>query len=1328
MIGMMAVLKAVQLAIGGIKDMFNNVIELDKSLTELSKVTELTGNQLKAFTNKAYDAAETVGRTGQEVVDATANFKRAGYELKSSLELAKSALIMTNIGDGITDVTEASSALISVLRGFNISDADALKVVDRLNEVSNNSPVAFDNLTEGLKRVSGTMNQAGNSIDETIGMLTGGFAQLQNMEMVSSGLVFISQRLRGIGEDGEAIDGLAPKIAQEFKDIANIDIEDGNGGLCSTYDILQDMARIFPTLTEKQQMYLGNLAAGNRQIKVLNAILQQWQDVDNAVEQSNNSMGSATKENEVYRNSIAGIRKELESAVQDLSQTVIDSSFIKEPLKALTTFINLLTDLAGNDVLMSTLGIFLGTKVIKGASGLGSFVKDFNSVISSIVHGGDTISKTSTKANKGFGNLVKTVKDVPTAFRIAKQEGTGLKGVLDLLGISATTTQLALGAITAAITIGLAVWSSYQQAQEKARQVAIDSANTAREQSDNITELATKYIALSEAVGLDENSKAELLSIQEQLLQNFKLEGQTLDDLTAKYGSLTNAIKEKSIEALKVAQIDLTASIGANKDNLLNAGKDGFWGGNNIINATGNDAVLAFKALEKAGILNSGSFGFAGGAFVLTGDDSTVDGIIENYNRLGNALEVLQDRFTTSELEDNSIFNAINNRYKELQPFVNDYNSAIENLNSNLAQQEIIQSLQGQEIPKTKEAFDLWSKGVIDSAKSNKDFIGSIGDVENSVMSLISKIPEFKQFFHDIPDQNPLSLIQFNQKDLDEYNSQLDKIQSAYQSVSKAIEEARKQKYLSIDAYQALLTNTEGYLGYLINEKGQLDLSKEALKNLTKARIDDMAVQQAYKLLSAIEANKDNIDELNKLAGAHRENAKATWDNVYADLALLNLTPALNNAFTNQFKALQDAANSAKLGIDNYTSATMGATDATKQLEDAQKKFEAQLKAQGDAYIKAIDKKIDKLNEQKQAENDYFDKKIEELQAEKEAIRDTAEEEEKLLQIEKAKKAWEEAVSQKNTLLYKKGVGYYYGADQEAVDKAKEDYDNAQKEYNDYKINQSIDEKIKKYQQAKKAASDAIDAEIDKWTDLKDNISENMSLIGTSLEDHEMQMLLLVEAEKMSFEAMALAAEDYADRVISAMRRANSAKQSIASSGSSSGLKGNSNNTNSDKTHSPIIGTPSKEPNSNNSSYKPSQIYGRPTSSDDKFKKYASGTNFVPKSDLYNVDENGDELIIHQPKQGRLAYLEYGDKVINAIESTNILQALSQLGKTQTLSQMVNTSMITRPIIPSINNMPSGISMSFGDINLSGVQDESSLAKAIIAHLPQTIERLLYKK
>lgn|GEM_PF-5184410 len=177
--------------------------------------------------------------------------------------------------------------------------------------------------------MSGTLSQTGMDISQTIGLLTGGYASLRNIESVSSGLVMLSQRLRGIGTDGETIEGMLPKIEADFRRIANIDIRDLNGNLRSTYDIVADMARVFPTLTDMERQFLSEAAIGNRQVRVLNAILANWNDVENAINSANNALGSAGRENAIYLQSLDGRIQQLRSSWQELASAVISSDFIK---------------------------------------------------------------------------------------------------------------------------------------------------------------------------------------------------------------------------------------------------------------------------------------------------------------------------------------------------------------------------------------------------------------------------------------------------------------------------------------------------------------------------------------------------------------------------------------------------------------------------------------------------------------------------------------------------------------------------------------------------------------------------------------------------------------------------------------------------------------------------------------------------------------------------------------------------------------------------------------------------------------------------------------
>lgn len=359
-------------SVDAVKQMEQAVEELDADLTEFNKVADLSTSGLESFVDKAYDAAEKIGRTGSDMIKASTEFKRAGYDVDESLNMGNAALVMTNVADGIDSTEESASTLISVLKGFNMDDADIMTIVDKMNSVSNQSPVGFDNLAEGLERVSGTMNQAGNSIDQTLGLLTGGYAQLRNMSKVSTGLITISQRLRGIDEDGSEIDGLSAKLGDSFDKIG-VAIEDSNGELRSTYDIMSDYAKIYPTLTSEQKQYYAELAAGKHQVNVFNAIVQQMSDVKNAVEQSIDSVGSAANENEIYRQSIAGLKNEFGSQFEMLSKETIDDEWLKNLISSGTSFLKVLTNIVEQDDLVS------------GAiSGITDIIKDLASALESM--------------------------------------------------------------------------------------------------------------------------------------------------------------------------------------------------------------------------------------------------------------------------------------------------------------------------------------------------------------------------------------------------------------------------------------------------------------------------------------------------------------------------------------------------------------------------------------------------------------------------------------------------------------------------------------------------------------------------------------------------------------------------------------------------------------------------------------------------------------------------------------------------------------------------------------------------------------------------------
>lgn len=160
-----------------VMDMVGSVISLDDSLVELQKVTDLEGDSLSKFVNKAYEAGTELAKTGQEMIDASTSFAKSGYDSDTSLELGKVASMYTNIADEEMSAGDAADFIIAQLKAFKLEADDTNKtlensyhVIDAVNEVSNNFAVSSADIAQNLGISSSVMANAGNTLEETIGL------------------------------------------------------------------------------------------------------------------------------------------------------------------------------------------------------------------------------------------------------------------------------------------------------------------------------------------------------------------------------------------------------------------------------------------------------------------------------------------------------------------------------------------------------------------------------------------------------------------------------------------------------------------------------------------------------------------------------------------------------------------------------------------------------------------------------------------------------------------------------------------------------------------------------------------------------------------------------------------------------------------------------------------------------------------------------------------------------------------------------------------------------------------------------------------------------
>jgi len=73
----------------------------------------------------------------------------------------------------------------------------------------------------------------------------------------------MARRIRGVSEDGEELNAA---MEEGIKRITGVDLTDANGEFRSTYDILNDIGKVWDTLNSKEQAMLAEDIAGKNRV------------------------------------------------------------------------------------------------------------------------------------------------------------------------------------------------------------------------------------------------------------------------------------------------------------------------------------------------------------------------------------------------------------------------------------------------------------------------------------------------------------------------------------------------------------------------------------------------------------------------------------------------------------------------------------------------------------------------------------------------------------------------------------------------------------------------------------------------------------------------------------------------------------------------------------------------------------------------------------------------------------------------------------------------------------------------------------------------------
>ncbi len=259
-------------------------------------------------------------------------FRKSGFNDSDAAMLAKVAASYQNVADTAVSAEDAAASIVSQIRAFGEDTSFATHVIDAYNEVANNFSVGTNDLSQAMEIAASGMATYGNSFEQVIGLVTSGTEIMQGRS---------SQVARGLST-------IAARIVKNQDALAEygITVENVDGSLKSTFDVLSELKPKWDSMTDAQRTALGDTIAGQNQYKVLASVMQNFGHAADATKTALESAGSAAQENSKYMESLEAKQQALKAEFEDFANRVLSKDLVGGFINAGTAMLNF----ANNDI------------------------------------------------------------------------------------------------------------------------------------------------------------------------------------------------------------------------------------------------------------------------------------------------------------------------------------------------------------------------------------------------------------------------------------------------------------------------------------------------------------------------------------------------------------------------------------------------------------------------------------------------------------------------------------------------------------------------------------------------------------------------------------------------------------------------------------------------------------------------------------------------------------------------------------------------------------------------------------------------------------------
>lgn len=414
---------------GAFGSAIKTTIDFESAMAEVGAITNATTSDMEQLETQARKIGETTQLSASQGAESLKLLAQAGYNVSDSIKLSTDTVnlaIASNL-----ELSEATTILVSTLKGFQLGVEESTRVTDVLSKTANSSNTNVSELGSAMTKVAPTAQAMGYKIED-VSVVLGLLANNAIVgEEAGNGL---KSMLASLAKPTDNAKGLLDKLG--------VSLVDTNGNSRSLIDVFKDLRNGFAQLDETQQAEYAATIVGKEQMSKFLAIVNSGEDdFDGLIKAISECDGTTARMRETMEQTTSGSIKSMLSKLQEMGISIGEKllphvvKFVEGISKLVDKFNSL--DSATQDNIIK-LGLFaMGISPV--SSGLSKLFDGGSKLCDMLGKSASWLSKNTTESKQlasAFQETSGTTSTLTTKFADFVSASGGLSGSIEALTMS----------------------------------------------------------------------------------------------------------------------------------------------------------------------------------------------------------------------------------------------------------------------------------------------------------------------------------------------------------------------------------------------------------------------------------------------------------------------------------------------------------------------------------------------------------------------------------------------------------------------------------------------------------------------------------------------------------------------------------------------------------------------------------------------------------------------------------------------------------------------------------------------------------------------------